>query len=94
MKLQDSIIITDLDLARLGNLKDAANLAPELDRADIVPFRAVPPDVVTMNSEVRVADLDSGSVTRYTEGISEIYEVMQALYRGLRKIVIDSPEEK
>ena len=40
------------------------------------------------------ADLDSGSVTRYTEGISEIYEVVQALYRGLRKIVIDSPEEK
>jgi hypothetical protein len=39
------------------------------------------------------ADLDSGSVTRFTEGISNIYEEVQALYRGLRKIVIDSPEE-
>ncbi|MGZ4841667.1 MAG: PilZ domain-containing protein [Candidatus Angelobacter sp.] len=40
------------------------------------------------------ADLDSGSVTRFTEGISGIYEEVQALYRGLRKIVIDSPEDK
>src|SRR5262249_20158315 len=39
------------------------------------------------------ADLDSGSITRYTEGISQVYEVVQALYRGLRKIVLDSPEE-
>jgi len=39
------------------------------------------------------ADLDSGSVNRFTEGISNIYEEVQALYRGLRKIVIDSPEE-
>ena len=40
------------------------------------------------------ADLDSGSVTRYTEGISDIYEVVQTLYRGLRRIVIDSAEDK
>ena len=40
------------------------------------------------------ADLDGGSVTRYTEGISNIYEEVQSLYRGLRKIVIDSPEDK
>jgi hypothetical protein len=40
------------------------------------------------------ADLDSGSVTRYTEGISDVYEVVQMLYRGLRKIVIDSVEDK
>jgi hypothetical protein len=40
------------------------------------------------------ADLDSGSVTRFTEGISQIYEEVEALYRGLRKIVIDSPEDK
>jgi len=39
------------------------------------------------------ADLDSGSITRYTEGISDIYAVVEALYRGLRKIVIDSPQE-
>jgi hypothetical protein len=40
------------------------------------------------------ADLESGSLTRYTEGISDVYEVVQSLYRGLRKIVIDSAEEK
>jgi hypothetical protein len=40
------------------------------------------------------ADLDSGSLNRFTEGISDVYEVVQALYRGLRKIVIDSPEDK
>ena len=40
------------------------------------------------------ADLDSGSITRYTEGISDVYEVVQMLYRGLRKIVIDSVEDK
>ena len=40
------------------------------------------------------ADLDSGSVTRYTEGISDVYEVVQTLYRGLRRIVIDSAEDK
>jgi PilZ domain-containing protein len=39
------------------------------------------------------ADLDSGSLTRYTEGISQVYEVVQALYRGLRKIVMDGAEE-
>jgi hypothetical protein len=40
------------------------------------------------------ADLDSGSITRFTEGVSNVYEVVEALYRGLRKIVIDSPEDK
>jgi hypothetical protein len=39
------------------------------------------------------ADLDSGSITRYTEGISHVYEVVQALYRGLRKIVMEGAEE-
>jgi hypothetical protein len=40
------------------------------------------------------ADLDAGGVTRYTEGISDVYEVAQTLYRGLRRIVIDSAEDK
>ena len=39
------------------------------------------------------ADLDSGSITRFTEGIATVYEVVQTLYRGLRKIVIDGAEE-
>ena len=60
MKEKDSITITDLDLARLGHLKDAVELAPELDRADIVPFHAVPPNVVTMNSRVAFEDETTG----------------------------------
>jgi hypothetical protein len=40
------------------------------------------------------ADLDAGGVTRYTEGISDVYEVVQTLYRGLRRIVVDSAEDK
>jgi hypothetical protein len=39
------------------------------------------------------ADIDSASVTRLTEGISELYEAIHQLYRGLRKIVMDSPED-
>ncbi len=38
------------------------------------------------------ADLDSGSLNRFTEGIGGVYEVVQTLYRGLRKVVIDSAE--
>jgi len=39
------------------------------------------------------ADVDGGSISRVTEGISEVYEVVQALYRRLRKIVMDAAEE-
>jgi len=39
------------------------------------------------------ADLDSGSVTRFTEGISGIYQRSSTLPR-VEKIVIDSPEDK
>lgn len=60
MKQEQSITITNLDLARLGHLRGATDLAPELDRADIVPFHAVPPDVVTMNSRVAFRDETTG----------------------------------
>ncbi len=39
------------------------------------------------------ADVDAGSISRLTEGISDVYEVVQALYRRLRKIVMDGTEE-
>jgi len=39
------------------------------------------------------ADIDSASITRMTEGISDLYEAIHQLYRGLRKIVMDSPED-
>jgi len=40
-------------------------LEGELDRAEIVESHTIPPDVVTMNSEVRLKDLDSGEVKMY-----------------------------
>ncbi len=40
-------------------------LEDELDRAEIVEGHSIPPDVVTMNSEVRLKDLDSGEVKVY-----------------------------
>lgn len=40
-------------------------LEQELDRAEVVEPEAVPRDVVTMNSEVRLRDLDSGGLKVY-----------------------------
>ena len=40
-------------------------LEQELERAEVVEADAIPPDVVTMNSLVRLKDLDSGAVTDY-----------------------------
>jgi regulator of nucleoside diphosphate kinase len=40
-------------------------LEQELDRAEIVEPGAIPRDVVTMNSEVRLQDLDSGETRTY-----------------------------
>jgi len=39
------------------------------------------------------ADVDAGSISRLTEGISGVYEVVEGLYRRLRKIVMDGAEE-
>ena len=66
MKQENAIIITDLDLARLGHLADDPTLAPELDRADIVPFHTVPPNVVTMNSQVVFKDETTGEFRTVT----------------------------
>ena len=66
------IFITEFDASRLKKLLDEAKrLAPrgneyldsleaELDRAQVVAPTQVPPDVITMNSRVRLVDLDSG----------------------------------
>jgi regulator of nucleoside diphosphate kinase len=75
--MRDRIHITEEDSEKLRNLiagRRAANpvehenldmLEQELDRAEVVPPEAIPPDVVTMNSEVRLQDLDSEIVQRY-----------------------------
>lgn len=72
------IYITDLDLKRLGelleaaqrfnqyDLADLAELAAELARAQVVPSAQIPADVITMNSTVRLEDLESGEEMTYT----------------------------
>ena len=45
---------------------DLASLMYELNRAVIVPAAEIPGDVITMNSRVRLLDLQDGSVLEYT----------------------------
>jgi regulator of nucleoside diphosphate kinase len=68
---QHTIQVTDIDSrrlvgiidgSRLRDLRDAESvdqLERHLDDADVLPARHIGPDVVTMNSEVRVRDLDT-----------------------------------
>ncbi len=55
-------LLTEIDYARLNKLH-GAQLPPELidtlDSLDLLPSREIPPDVVTMYSQVIVEDLDS-----------------------------------
>lgn len=64
-----AIYITEKDMERLRSLieiydgKDRPyldRLEEELDRAHIVDPRNIPSDVITMNSVVRIRDLDTG----------------------------------
>ena len=70
---QNNIFITEPDMEKLRRLLDSARnpmtrdrehlamLEEELDRAHVVSAGQVPADVVTMNSMVRMRDLDTGS---------------------------------
>jgi regulator of nucleoside diphosphate kinase len=70
MKARD-IYVTDSDLERLNEVIKTAKekyekdrnclskLVAELERAQILPHDAIPPDVVTMNSVVSLKDLDT-----------------------------------
>jgi regulator of nucleoside diphosphate kinase len=72
------IFIADDDRARLDTLLRRAidhdnqhtayltALAGELRRARVVPRSQLPPDVVTMNSTVRLRDLETGEEETYT----------------------------
>ena len=74
----DRIFITETDhdklqrliAGRRSNRADAKHLnelEEELERAEVLDDRqAIPPDVVTMNSQVRLMDLDSGEIKIYT----------------------------
>src|SRR6478672_9169280 len=72
-----TLVISHVDRERLEALIDASRmdsrvredyLAPleaELSRARIVPAGKVPPNVVTMNSVVRLRDLDSDEMEEF-----------------------------
>jgi len=71
------IYITEFDKARLEKLiavaeesdgherKDLDSLAGELDKAEIVSSKDIPPDVVTMNSKVVLRDLSTSEKMTY-----------------------------
>lgn len=61
--MTDVIIVTEADAAILGMMRLNEPLRRELARAVIVSSEAVPPDVATMNSQVRYTDETNG-VTR------------------------------
>ena len=72
------IYITQLDLTRLKELLEVGitfkerdrgyleSLRNELDRAHIVEPTAIPNDVVTMNSRVRLKDMQTGEEQNYS----------------------------
>src|SRR4051812_37344435 len=76
--MRDRISITETDYDKLRQLiaerrsssADVAHLnelEQELERAEVLDDREnIPPDVITMNSEVRLVDLDSGEIKVYT----------------------------
>jgi regulator of nucleoside diphosphate kinase len=75
--MRRTIHITQEDLQRLRQLVDGLKeksgneslnitaLEEELDRAHIVEAEEIRPDVVTLNSHVRVCDLDTDKVMEY-----------------------------
>lgn len=75
--MERNILITETDMDRLQKLVDGQRLSwkrdlhlldkleEELDRAKIVDGSHVPPDVVTMNSLVRVTDLSNRKSATY-----------------------------
>jgi regulator of nucleoside diphosphate kinase len=75
---EKQIHVTDSDLQRLKTLLrsnwvdrkedrgDLSRLEHEIDRASVVKATEVPKDVVTMNSRVKLRDLDSGDAVDFS----------------------------
>jgi len=75
--MKDRLYVTKADYEKLQHVIEGRRttgsfdmkylnlLEAELDRAEVVEPEAIPPDVVTMNSEVRLKDLDSGNIIVY-----------------------------
>jgi regulator of nucleoside diphosphate kinase len=75
--MDDTITISQFDKKRLLNLIDGWEADPhdrghiddlvvELDRANVVEPTEIPPDVVTMNSRVRITDIDAENTQTVT----------------------------
>lgn len=62
-------LLTEVDFARLNNLSGSPmppELSDTLDSPALVPSREIPPDVVTMYSQVIVEDLTVGTRRKLT----------------------------
>lgn len=69
---QHNLTFTDHDVERLEEILDGAQrlshmkrnsleaLAEELEQGQIVPSRKIAPDIITLNSRIRLRDLDHG----------------------------------
>lgn len=74
----DKLVLPEYDVERLKRLLDSDTndrdhdgpllnkLSREIDRAIVVPSREIPADVVTMNSRVKITDLEDGEQSVYT----------------------------
>lgn len=70
------IYITEPDMKRLQDLLSSATtdrdkahlseLAQEVSRSIVVPQNSIPNDIITMNSKVRLKDMDTGKEAIYT----------------------------
>ena len=65
------------NMSRLNNQdkKYLEDLKKEIDRAEIVEPRDIPKNVITMNSNVRLKDLDSGEEMTYTLVFPDIADI-------------------
>jgi regulator of nucleoside diphosphate kinase len=79
MSREMAIYTTDIDREQLGHLIDRVRnqgqkgdffyinkLQKKLESAESVASKQIPPDVVTMESQVRLKDLDTGKVQVYS----------------------------
>ncbi|MEO9163908.1 MAG: nucleoside diphosphate kinase regulator [Casimicrobiaceae bacterium] len=64
--IDDRFIITESDFALLYDLASHEHLADELDNAEVVDSRRIPPDVVTMNSRLLFKDQTTGETREVT----------------------------
>lgn len=98
MKKTRKIFITEHDKSRLEELlaaagdfgktgrDDLALLAGELERAKVVSSREIPPDVVTMNSKVRLKDMKTSEEVTYTLGFPNDADVAEGIISVLAPV--------